>query len=91
VESLRERQARLSELQTRRLPEQPLNPTLHYEMAVLLLQNGQEAAAENWLKSALSLDPQFRPAHAALARLYEQRGDEGRAAFHRAFLQSPAP
>lgn len=91
VESLRERQARLSELQTRRLPEQPLNPTLHYEMAVLLLQNGQEAAAENWLKSALSLDPHFRPAHATLARLYEQRGEEGRAAFHRAFLQSPAP
>lgn len=91
VESLRERQAHLSELQTRRLPEQPLNPALHYEMAVLLLQNGQEVSAENWLKSALSLDPHFRPAHATLAQLYEQRGEEGRAAFHRAFLQPSTP
>jgi tetratricopeptide (TPR) repeat protein len=90
VESLRERQARLSELQTRLLPEQPLNPALHYEMAMLLLQNGQEGAAENWLKSALSLDPQFLKAHAALVQLYERRGDASRAAFHRAFLQAPS-
>jgi Tfp pilus assembly protein PilF len=57
---------------------------------MLLLQNGQEGAAENWLKSALSLDPQFLKAHAALVQLYERRGDASRAAFHRAFLQAPS-
>ncbi|MDW8244555.1 MAG: tetratricopeptide repeat protein [Thermogemmata sp.] len=86
VEALRERQARLSELQTRRLPQQPLNPALHYEMAVLLLQNGQEDAAENWLKTAISLDPHYREAHATLAQLYERRGDLIRADLHRQLL-----
>lgn len=87
VETLRERQNRLSELQTRRLPQQPLNPLLHFEMAQLLYHNGQEDAAENWLRTALSLDPSLRDAHAMLAQLYERRGDQARAAVHRRFAQ----
>jgi predicted Zn-dependent protease len=73
VEAVRQRQNQLTDLQTRRLPQQPLNPVLHFEMAQLLLQNGQEMAAENWLKTALSLDPSFREAREALAQIYQRR------------------
>ncbi len=83
VEALRERQHRLGELQSRKLAEQPLNPDLHYEMAQLLLQAGLEHYAENWLKTALSLDPQHRPSHQVLADLYARRGLTERAAYHR--------
>jgi tetratricopeptide (TPR) repeat protein len=83
TEEVKDRAERLGELTSRKLSEQPLDPALHYEMGVLLLRSGQPAAAENWLLRALSLDPDYRPAHAALADYYAGRGDAGRAAEHR--------
>jgi Tfp pilus assembly protein PilF len=50
---------------------------------VLMTRTGRADLGEWWLKSALSLDPDFAPAHAALADLYGRAGDAARAAEHR--------
>jgi predicted Zn-dependent protease len=83
ADRVKARAERLGELTSRKLSEQPLDPALHCEMGVLLLRNGHKATGESWLKSALSLDPNYKPAHAALAEHYQAEGDQGRAAEHR--------
>ena len=79
----KERAERLSDLRTRKLFDQPLDPALHYEMGVLLLLGGHDKAGEGWLLSALQLKPDYPQAHAALADLYDRQGDRDRAAEHR--------
>lgn len=66
---------RLGELRSRKLAERPLDPALHAEMGVLLIRTGQVNAGEWWLRSALSLDPDYGPARAALAALYDRTAD----------------
>jgi Tfp pilus assembly protein PilF len=44
---------------------------------------------ENWLLSALNLKPRHRRAHAALADLYQARGDAAKADHHRQQAQRP--
>ena len=83
AEELRDRLERLGELRSRKLAEQPLDPALHYEMGILLVRTGHPDVGERWLQSALSLDPDHKPTHAALAELYERQGDASRAAEHR--------
>jgi tetratricopeptide (TPR) repeat protein len=83
VDAMKERSERLGELSSRKLSEQPLDPSLHYEMGVLLLRSGQSSVAEGWLRSALSLDPNYRPAHEALAEYYQSKGEQQLAEEHR--------
>lgn len=83
AEEVKSRTEQLSELRSRKLADQPLDPGLRYEMGMLLLQSGQAEAGERWLQGALILDPLFKPAHAALAEFYEKQGDKARAAEHR--------
>lgn len=83
AEQVKDRTERLGELQSRKLAEQPLDPALHYEMGVLLIRTGSPALGEGWLHNALALDPDYAPAHAALADLYERAGDAAKAADHR--------
>jgi tetratricopeptide (TPR) repeat protein len=83
AEEIKDRVERLSDLRSRKMSEQPLEPALHCEMGVLLLRSGYKDVGERWLKSALSLNPDYRPAHAALAELYQSQGDSERAAEHR--------
>jgi tetratricopeptide (TPR) repeat protein len=83
AEELKERSERLGELRSRKLSEQPLDPALHCEMGVLLLRAGHAPAGEAWLFSALKLDPDYGPAHAALAEHLERQGEGERAAEHR--------
>jgi predicted Zn-dependent protease len=83
ADEVKERAERLGDLQTRRLYEQPLNPALHYELGVMLLRGGHKSVGESWLLSALNLDPNYRPAHAALAEYYAEQGDATRAEEHR--------
>ena len=83
AEAAKERAERLGDLTSRRLYEQPMNPALHYEMGVLLLRGGHTTAAVGWLLSALSLEPNYQPAHAELAKYYASQGDEKRADEHR--------
>jgi len=84
AEAVRERAERVGELTSRRLAENPLDPALHFEMGKLLLESGTPDVAEQWLLTALRLDPGHRAAHAALAGLYAARGDAARADRHRA-------
>jgi predicted Zn-dependent protease len=83
TEEVKDRTERLSELRSRKLAEKPLDPALHYEMGLLLLRTGSPTEGEAWLQSAVSLDPDYAPAHAALADLYEKAGNPAKAAEHR--------
>jgi len=83
TEQVKERAEQFGDLTTRKLFEQPLDPALHYKMGLLLMQRGQKKTAEGWLLSALRLDPDYQPAHAALAEYYRSEGDMQRAEQHR--------
>ena len=83
AEEVKERAERVVELRSRKLAEQPLDPALHVEMGTLLTRTGHAEAGAKWMLSALSLDPDFRPAHAALATFYDGTGDKARADEHR--------
>ncbi len=84
TEEVRERAERVGELTSRKLAESPLDPALNYEMGKLLLESGSVEVGEQWLLTAVRLDPMHRLAHTALANLYEAQGDSARAGFHRA-------
>jgi tetratricopeptide (TPR) repeat protein len=84
VEAVKERSEHLSELRSRKLTEQPLDPALHYEMGMLLSRTGHADAGEAWFLNAVRLDPNHKPAHAALADHYEKIGNKTLAAQHRA-------
>lgn len=83
ADRLKEQVTRIGELQSRTLAEFPLDPALHHEMGHLLTQTGRGEVGERWFQSALALDPNHAPSHAALAALYQQRGDAAKAEFHR--------
>ncbi|HKB01360.1 MAG TPA: tetratricopeptide repeat protein [Gemmataceae bacterium] len=83
AEDVKDRTERLGELRSRRLGEHPLDPALHYEMGLLLIRTGHPDQGEWWLQSALSLDADYAPAHAALAELYVRAGKTAEAAEHR--------
>jgi len=57
---------------------------------LLFLKRGSREVGERWLQSALSLDPHYGPAHAALADYYHEQGDEAQAALHRKEAQAAA-
>lgn len=82
TEHIKQQAERLGELTGRKLFERPLEAALHYETGVLLMRSGHKSTGEGWLKSALSLDPDYEPAHAALAEYYDSVGDK-RAEQHR--------
>ncbi|HEY2911281.1 MAG TPA: tetratricopeptide repeat protein [Gemmataceae bacterium] len=83
AEAARDRVERLRELTGRRLGESPLDPALHYEMGKMLLDTGRAESGEKWLLTALSVDPDHRPSHEALAAYYASRGDKEKAELHR--------
>ncbi|MBN9524257.1 tetratricopeptide repeat protein [bacterium] len=83
AEGVRDRAERMAELRSRKLAEQPLDPALHYEMGTLLLRGPHADVGVQWLTSALALDPDHKPSHAALADHYARTGDPARAADHR--------
>jgi predicted Zn-dependent protease len=89
ADAVKERASRITELQSRRLAEFPLDPTVHFEMGSLLIQTGRGEVGERWLLSALELDPGHRPSHAALASYYDSRGERAKAEFHRARANPP--
>jgi len=82
AEAAKQTALRLSEIQARRLSERPFDPALYVELGTLLLKAGRAAEGLRWLDDALSLDPAYPPAHAALAAHFRAAGDPARAAFH---------
>ncbi len=83
AEAVKTKAVQLSELRTRKLAERPLDPALYTEMGTLLLSTGNAEQGLRWLGVATSLDPNFKPAHAALAAHFEKTGEAPRAAYHR--------
>lgn len=68
--------------------QEPNNPSLRHELGTVLLRIGKTEDAVRWFSTALEKDPQYRPAHQALAEFYERAGDAARAAPHRQALES---
>jgi tetratricopeptide (TPR) repeat protein len=64
--------ARYEEIVGRDLLEKPHDPALHCELGQLLLRVGRREEGLRWLKSALREDPQYAPAHKALAEYSEK-------------------
>ena len=53
------------------------------------MRDGRTQSALQWFDSALSLDPNHRPTHAALADYYEKNGDKLKAEEHRKKANAP--
>ncbi|HZY91051.1 MAG TPA: tetratricopeptide repeat protein [Gemmataceae bacterium] len=91
AEDIKGRLDRVAEITTRQMSARPHDPALHCELGTLFIRGGNPDVGERWLFSALQQDPNYRPAHAALADLYRQRGDAERAALHRRQAEAPGP
>jgi tetratricopeptide (TPR) repeat protein len=76
AEKLKTRQDRLGDIRGRQMSVRPYDPDLRCQLGVLLDSLGYADVAEGWLDSALALDPDYGPAHAALADFYERHGRE---------------
>ena len=83
AEDVRKQSSQLTDLRSRRLAERPLDPALYVELGGLLLNTGHPEQGVRWLEEALTLDPQFRPAHDLLEAHYDKTGQPERAARHR--------
>lgn len=82
AEAVKDRVERLGELRSHKLADQPLDPAVHYEMGILLLQTGYPDVGKSWLQNALELDPNHKPSHAALADYYNKIGNKAKADEH---------
>ncbi|HZT79908.1 MAG TPA: tetratricopeptide repeat protein, partial [Gemmataceae bacterium] len=92
AEKLKDRIERMGEIRQRQMSARPHDPALHCEMGTLLMELGQQELAVRWLLSALNQDPDYGPAHAALADYYRRQGDTEKADYHRRQAQAaPAP
>ncbi len=56
---------------------------LRYEIGMIYMNSRAEAEAVRWLRGALQDDPNFKPAHAALADYYERTGNADTARYYR--------
>jgi predicted Zn-dependent protease len=79
--------SRIREIVTRQMSRTPHDPALHCEVGTLLLRSGAAREGLRWLDSALKEDPQYGPAHKALADYYLRIGNVGRSLRHRELAQ----
>jgi tetratricopeptide (TPR) repeat protein len=73
-----------------RMQKSPHDPALHYEAGMIALRAGALQDGLRWLHSALKVDPNYVPAHRALAYYYLKTGDTARAARHGKLAQQAA-
>jgi tetratricopeptide (TPR) repeat protein len=81
---------RIQEIVTRQMQARPHDPALHYQVGMIALRAGSASQGLRWLHSALEEDPQYLPAHRALALYYQLAGSPGRAAYHPKFVDAAA-
>jgi predicted Zn-dependent protease len=67
----------------REVAARPRDPTPRCEAAQILMRNGQERSAADWLRTALQAAPDHAPTHEALAEYYERIKDSLQAELHR--------
>jgi tetratricopeptide (TPR) repeat protein len=63
------------------------NPSVQYEIAMIAGRAGRPVEALRWLQKALRADPDYLPAHRALAGLYQESGNPVLANHHRAIAK----
>ncbi len=68
---------------TDRMRTDSRDPAVLCEAGMIMLGNGMTDGGLGWLASALRADPNYAPAHLALARYYQEKGDAKQAEFHR--------
>jgi tetratricopeptide (TPR) repeat protein len=91
AENLKRRLERLDEIKRSFMAQHPRDPEAHYELGTLLLSLGHTEVGRDWLLSALRLDPDYRPAHAALAEYFAAANDIEQAEAHRARALGDTP
>ncbi len=79
---------RIQDIVRGQMQARPHDPALHYELGMIYLRAGAAGEGLRWLHSALGQDPNYAPAHRALAAFYQQTGSPGRAAHHRQRAQA---
>lgn len=72
-----------SEILSRLMQQRPDDPALHCKLGTLYIRLGSPQVGEQWLLSALRLDEHYKPALEALAKYYQERGDNERAEAYR--------
>ena len=77
---------RASDLLKKETSNESFGPGPPAELGSLLLSLGQERLALYWLSRALKRDPDYKPAHQALAEYYASKGNQELAASHRHWL-----
>jgi tetratricopeptide (TPR) repeat protein len=70
---------RINEILIEKMPTRPKDPALLAEAGSRFLAIGEERRGVDWLRRALEIDPNYQPAHAALAD-YERRRQRDKAA-----------
>jgi Flp pilus assembly protein TadD len=66
---------RINEIMSRQMQQTPHDAALHCEVGMLTLRSGTPQEAVRWFQSALKEDPDYAPAHEALADYYQQIGN----------------
>jgi tetratricopeptide (TPR) repeat protein len=73
---------RLTELASKEMTRNPIDPNLHYEMGAIYVRYGKPEVGLRWLYNALKLDPTHQPTHKLLYEHYKQTGELEKAEQH---------
>ena len=71
--------------------DHPGDPKRRFEIGTLLLKYGHRSDGAGWLRSAVEVDSEFRPAHEALLTYYTEEGLDDLAARQRDVLSDSTP
>jgi tetratricopeptide (TPR) repeat protein len=74
---------RLIAISNHLLPKAPHDPALQYELGTILTKMGHAEVGAHWFASALEQDPDYGPAHEALAEYLDRVGNHEEADRHR--------
>lgn len=83
TDALRDLTNQRSDILTRLMQQRPNDPALHCKLGTLYIRLGSPQVGEAWLLSSLRLNEHYVPALEALAKYYQERGDNERAEDYR--------
>jgi predicted Zn-dependent protease len=83
MDQISEDMKEIQDIATHKMQRRPHDPELHYKIGMISLRAGSPEEGLRWLNSALKENPNYAPAHQALANYYQRTGDFNRAAQHR--------
>lgn len=82
---------RINRLVSGPLQNNPNDPAIHHEIAMIAVRAGRPAEGLRWFLSALQVAPDYLPTHLALATYYDVTGNPALANRHRAFARQLTP